>query len=521
MSELPNDDDRQDAEGDRAAHVRVLPGDLVAQALGDPLRPAFHFTAPAGWLNDPNGVCSWSGRHHLFYQYNPEGAFHHRIRWGHAVSDDLVRWTDLPIALEPGAGPDRDGCWSGVLVDTGERPALVYSGRHGDRELPCVAWGDDDLLTWLPDAANPVVDRRPCDPDHPDAELTAFRDHCVWRQGDAWRMIVGSGVRGVGGCAFMYESDDLVHWRDLGPLVVGDADDRPADALDWTGTMWECVDLFHLGEGVLGAETGVDVLVFSAWDEGATLHTLCWIGHYDGQRFHRDRLQRLDFGRRHYYAPQSYRAPDGRRIVHGWMQEARSDDAMLDAGWCGAMAVPRELFLADDGTVAQRPVAEVALLRGQRNQLMRVPAAVNRRRELRVRGTQLDLELDGRLPVGAELRLGVLVSAGRGEETVVRVTRDGTSTATLSLDRSRSSLDSSLDASLLGGQIPLPGGRLELRVLVDRSSVEVFANGCALTGRVYPTGSGGQLSIDGQHAVVDRLDVWPMRGTEQVGRTLG
>ena len=138
--------------------LATVPQDeLVARAEADPLRPRFHFVSPAGWLNDPNGVSQWNGTYHLFYQYNPEGAFHHRIQWGHATSTDLVTWTDQPIALEPSAGPDADGCWSGVLVNDGGTPTLVYSGRLDEQELPCVAVGS---------AGPPELDQGPRKPGH-------------------------------------------------------------------------------------------------------------------------------------------------------------------------------------------------------------------------------------------------------------------------------------------------------------------------------------------------------------------
>ena len=168
--------------------LATVPRDeLVARAEADPLRPRFHFVSPAGWLNDPNGVSQWNGTYHLFYQYNPEGAFHHRIQWGHATSTDLVTWTDQPVALEPSAGPDAEGCWSGVLVNDGGTPTLVYSGRFEDRELPCVAVGSPDLLNWTKDPANPVIAAPPAG-----VEVTAYRDHCVWREGTKWRQLVGS-----------------------------------------------------------------------------------------------------------------------------------------------------------------------------------------------------------------------------------------------------------------------------------------------------------------------------------------
>lgn len=166
---------------------------LAERALRDPHRPRFHFTSPGGWLNDPNGLSHWNGIYHLFYQYNPLAAAHHRIHWGHATSIDLVHWADEPVALVPGSdGPDRDGCWSGVLVDDGGVPTLVYSGRHGEHELPCVARGSADLRYWTKDPANPVITAPP-----EGTDITAFRDHCVWQEGQVWRQLVGSGIRGA------------------------------------------------------------------------------------------------------------------------------------------------------------------------------------------------------------------------------------------------------------------------------------------------------------------------------------
>lgn len=112
----------------------------MARAKADPHRPRFRFVSPAGRLNDPNSVSHLNGTYHPFYQYNPEGAFHHRILWGHATSQGLVNWTYQPVALAPSDGPVADGCWSGVLADDAGTPTLVHSGRHGDSELPCWPW---------------------------------------------------------------------------------------------------------------------------------------------------------------------------------------------------------------------------------------------------------------------------------------------------------------------------------------------------------------------------------------------
>lgn len=491
----------------------IPPGELVARAEADPLRPRFHFVSPAGWLNDPNGVSQWNGTYHLFYQYNPEGAFHHRIQWGHATSTDLITWTDQPVALEPSAGPDADGCWSGVLVNDDGTPTVVYSGRLEGRELPCVAVGSQDLRTWTKVPENPVIAAPPVGVD-----ITAYRDHCVWREGTKWRQLVGSGIRGRGGTAFLYESSDLRSWDYIGPLFIGDASQGdPADT-DWTGTMWECVDLFRAGPGELGSapfEGVPDVLVFSAWDDGDTRHPLYWTGRYAGDTFEPAALHRLDFGGRFFYAPQSFQDEAGRRIMFGWMQEGRSDAAMVEAGWSGVMSLPRLATLADDGSLEFAPVPAVEKLRrNHRSVPAQVLAAAGTPLNTGVSGNQLDLELDVQLTPGAVLRLGVLGSSDTAEETVIELScaADGEHTGTLRLDRTRSSLAPGVDVENKSGPLPMPGGRVRLRVLVDRSAVEIFANGKPLTARVYPTLGGERVSLAALEGTVRLLsfDAWTM-----------
>ena len=114
------------------------------QLAADHHRPLIHFSPPANWLNDPNGMIDWDGVFHLFYQYNPNGPLHGTIHWGHASSADLVHWTDHPIALAPTpGGPDAEGCWSGCAVDNNGTPTFVYTGVNP--QTVCLAVSADDL----------------------------------------------------------------------------------------------------------------------------------------------------------------------------------------------------------------------------------------------------------------------------------------------------------------------------------------------------------------------------------------
>ncbi|MBT2445368.1 glycoside hydrolase family 32 protein [Streptomyces sp. ISL-36] len=476
---------------------------LSERAFRDPHLPRFHFTSPGGWLNDPNGLSHWNGVYHLFYQYNPLAPAHHRIHWGHATSTDLVTWTDEPVALVPGTtGPDRDGCWSGVLVDDGGVPTLVYSGRHGERELPCVATGSPDLRHWAKDPGNPVIAAPP-----EGVDITAYRDHCVWREGAVWRQLVGSGIRGQGGTAFLYDSEDLRSWRYVGPLLTGDASRGVAGEPDWTGTMWECVDLFRVED--------VDVLAFSAWDEGTTHHPLYWTGRYERDTFVPDALHRLDYGQAYFYAPQSTRDADGRRIMFGWLQEGRGEEATARAGWSGVMSLPRLVTLGPDGALAQRPVPELERLRRDHVATGAFEVGETPLSDA-IRGDQLDLEVTLRLAPGATARLGVRETPDGAERTVVEITRDADAEGggELRLRREHSSLDPDVDAGPRYGRIPFaPDGTVDLRVLVDHSALEIFAGGRALTARVYPTrpdeATGVSLTATGS-VTCARLDAWHM-----------
>ncbi|RMB61773.1 glycoside hydrolase family 32 protein [Tessaracoccus antarcticus] len=480
--------------------VQQKRAELEALAATDPHRPEFHFVT-AGWLNDPNGLTFHEGLFHLFYQYNPYAPVHHKIHWGHAVSSDLLEWEELPIALTPGTGPDEDGCWSGVLVHHDGVPTIMYSGRKGGSELPCLAFGTPDLTQWRKHPDNPVISAPPADLD-----IIAFRDHCLWQEGDTWRQVIGSGVRGVGGAALLYESRDLRSWTYLGPLLTGNAETNKGTPL-WTGTMWECIDVFPLGDAGSGQH---HIMVFSAWDHGVTMHTLYWVGQMEGDRFIPEGLHRLDLGGRFFYAPQSMRDEAGRRLMFGWLQEGRSDAAQIAAGWSGVMSLPRLVTARPDGTLHQHPAPEVDRLRSRLlfdGDGSHLPTA-------ELTGDQLDVELDVTLPPGATLEVKVRATPDNAEQTVYLLEHT-TNGVRLSLDRSTSSLDPTVDTTPLSGSIPSSDGKVSLRILVDHSALESFANGVPLTARAYPTRHDALGIGLRQSAGQTTARVWSMNSTSR------
>ena len=468
-------------------------------AADDPQRPRYHFLPPANWMNDPNGLIQWGETYHLFYQYNPNGPFHGTIHWGHAASEDLVHWRHLPIALSPTPGSaDADGCWSGCALDADGVPTLLYSGnRNWDQRL-CLATSDDGLLTWQKHERNPVIVDPP-----PGLDLVGFRDHSVWREQGAWYQLIGAGIRGQGGAALLYRSPDLRDWEYLHPLLVGDAQRQTPL---WTGAMWECPDFFPLGDR--------HVLIVSVWEAGQLHYSAAMVGQYRDRRLVPEIEHKLDYGDIHFYAPQSFSDSQGRRIVFGWAVEGRDAEAQRAAGWAGVMSLPRALSLAPNGHVRMAPVPELLALRGEHRAAAPVaahpgqPAAIPS-----IAGDSLELIAELAPAPGGSCGLAVRAAPDGSERTVIRY---DAAAQQLVVDRSQSSLSPDVARGAHVAPLALAAGEpLRLRVFLDRSILEVFANDqVATTTRIYPTRPDSDriaLVAEGGAAQLRALDAWHMR----------
>ena len=190
----------------------------------DPHRPLYHFSPPGSRMNDPNGLCVWQGRYHMFYQYVPAGQ--ERVHWGHTVSDDLVRWRDLPIALYPDREKD---CYSGQTLVEADRVIAIY---HGTQAGNAIATSSDPLLlNWKKHPGNPVIPIVPVDENG--VPYRVF-DPCIWREDDGYYSLSGvywHGGRRIDcrGVAHVFRSPDLTHWEHVGPLIEAGLDTEPGE----------------------------------------------------------------------------------------------------------------------------------------------------------------------------------------------------------------------------------------------------------------------------------------------------
>ncbi len=441
--------------------------------LQDKHRPGFHFLPEKNWMNDPNGLIQWKGQYHLFYQYNPNGPFHGAIHWGHAVSQDLVHWQDLPLALTPTpGGPDAEGCYSGCAVDDEGIPTLIYTGVHP--QVVCLAIGSDDLVNWEKYPGNPVIAAPP-------EELGAhtggqFRDPFVWKENGSWYMVIGSKIKGQGGLILRYRSDDLVHWEYLGILLQGDINQiKPF----WTGTIWECPNFFKLD--------GQYVLFFSVLSEPSDLlYPVYYIGDFHDQQF-TPSVQKILVHGNYFYAPQVMHTEDGRTVMWGWLKEGRRQTALLEAGWAGVMSLPMTLSRMPEGTLRIEPVEELKSLRRQHWHFENLPVTPGSTGLLPdIQGDCLEIETVFEPGASAEFGLKLFCSPEGEEQT--RLVYDGRQER-LILELDESSLSTSVDRGVREAPLSLDSrGELRLHIFLDRSVLEVFANDhTCLAGRIYPT----------------------------------
>lgn len=416
-------------------------------------------------MNDPNAPIYWRGEYHVFYQYNPKAPYWDTMHWGHAVSRDLVHWKHLPIAMTPTpGGPDKDGCFTGCMVVDHGKPVAVYTGVKP--EVQCLA-SIEDMVTFRKHPANPVIAAPPID-------TPGFRDPHVWRQGDEWIMAIGAGFRGKGGTVLLYSSPDLITWKYLHPLLTGTIDPS-STAKDpvGSGEMWECPDFFPLGDKHL--------LYVST--QGKVRY---WLGTYQHLKFTPEKSGILVHGP--YYAPKSCEGAGGKRVIWGWLQERRSREAQIEAGWSGVMSMPAIPSLSSTGDLQLDPAPELSM---QRRAEYRIE------KPFRISNEVLPLKgIDpGCCEVGVRLEpaAGATVGIRRGEDTLV------------------SFRDDSLTVGTETAGVPR-AGTLDLRLFADGSVVEVFANRrVAMVARLYGVSGGLSLFSEGGGSRALTLDVWEMR----------
>ena len=292
------------------------------------VRFQYHFEPKTGWMNDPNGLIYFRGQYHAFFQHNPYAPKWGSMHWGHAVSDDLIHWQELPIALYPDMDYENDGgCFSGSAVEKDGRLYLFYTSvSHELKQTQSVAYSDDGIH-FTKYSANPVIKQNPLG--SPD-----FRDPKVTLIDGTYYMAVGAGNT-ESGKVLLFTSADLLQWDYVGVLFEG---------TEYAHCI-ECPDFFQLGSKY--------VLMFSKIGEQERA-THFVVGDFVNGKLVNYTISRPEWGM-DFYAPQTF--TDGtRRIMIGWMHHW-GKEAPVGCEFAGALSIPRELTLSGNA-IRSFPVTE-------------------------------------------------------------------------------------------------------------------------------------------------------------------
>ena len=493
---------------------------IPLQASGAEARldwPRYHVTAlpdeGVALPYDANGCIYWKGRYHLMYIFQdpklPDGGH----CWGHLSSTDLLHWTYHPTALAPNPGDPDKGIFSGnAFINQEGVPMLCWFGIDAG---VCVATAEDDaLLRWKKHPRNPIIPMpKPGQPGH---GVYTVWDPFLWLQDGAYYCLLGgNSLPNKKDTLYLCKSPDLLHWQPLHPFY-----EHPDLAWTVEGEDCSCPDFFKLGDKW--------VLLCISHKIGGR----CYVGRYENEKFFPEQHLRMNWPGAQFFAPESLLDASGRRLCWAWVTDPRIRPAQDKTG-SGFQSLPRILALDKDGTLRIAPAPELEALRNNPRRVdhLSVPADS----ECVIESIQGD---------GLELLAEIQPGNARACGLKVRCTPDGAEETALwydpaakklSIDVARSTLRKDIaygDTVFVGYNTqkekdiknrvnvvdaPLtlaPGEPLRLRIFIDKSMLEVFANDRqCLTQVIYPRRDDALLlkaCAMGAPVTVESLQAWDM-----------
>ncbi len=478
-------------------------------------RPQYHFTPAEKWMNDPNGLVYNEGLYHLFYQYYPGDIVWGPMHWGHAVSKDLVFWEHRPIALFPdnngyifsgSAVVDIDNT-SGLGTD-GQTPLVAIFTYHDsnkekaggtDYQTQGIAYSTDNGEIWVKYPGNPVLPNKD--------GIKDFRDPKVfWHEGSQnWILVLVAGDH-----ARFYRSPNLLEWEYMSEF----GRDKGAH-----GGVWECPDLFPLKVEGSGEEKWVLIISINPGAPNGGSGTQYFIGNFNGSEFtSRQKDTRwLDWGTDNYAGVTYNNVPDDARIFIGWMSNWAYANETPTEKWRSAMTVPRKLSLRQFGdtiSLVNYPLESLAtILKPEGAKSIEIapgdpeiiPNADYNQSEVRFNTVSRDFTLTFSNDREEEL---VLTVDGKGKEVLLNRSASG-----------KTDFQEDFGKEVIRMPIPnLPEGTVEVRLLLDASSVEVFINGgqYVMTAQLFPNAPYTTLKVENTGTDPLELDGFEISAAESI-----
>ena len=448
---------------------------LREQLLLDPYRAGYHFVIPEGKAMpfDPNGAIFWKGRYHLFYIFQDERGHN----WGHVSSTDLFHWRHHPTGLV-------SGMFSGnCFLNREGRPTMCYH-QVGQGNAMAVAL-DDDLNEWKKLDSNPITPIT-----HPgDAHHEKYRswDPFAWLEGSTYYAIFGGEHPAIAKAPSLGGE-----WKYVGDLM--------ANAVEGVSINEDvsCADFFKFGDRYM-------LLCISH-----RLGCRYYLGDWKGEQFHPTSHGSMSWADNEFFAPESLLDSSGRRIMWAWIFDGPGFKTRGQFGWSGTMSLPRVLTLGGDGLLRISPPKEIERLRY--NPRSKPAVTVRSGEDVVLEGIRGNsLEIDVEMKSGDSRQFGIKLCCSPGGEEQTLVYYDAQDKK-LKIDTRKSSLKAG-PAGIEAGPLQLqPGEALQLRVFIDKSVVEVFANGRqAVMRRIYPSrgdSTGVALFSEGGRVDASPVEVW-------------
>jgi beta-fructofuranosidase len=490
---------------------------LRERFLADPYRPTYHFCVPEdmGRPGDPNGAFYHNGRYHLMYLYNRlESGF----CWGHISSSDLVHWRHHPDAIGPGHGDE--GCFSGgAFVDDDGAAYLSYWMLWDAKGIGLAKSSDAAFDVWIKLAANPVIKStewgvtETVDAAGKTIFLGSADPSNIWKKDGRYYILTGNllvlnkigrkpdaPLSEQGDRLYLFTSDNLKDWKYLHVFY----ERKP----EWTGRSEDnmCpsfLPLLSSPDG--GPASGKHLLLFIAHNRGCQYY----VGDYRNDRFFPNNHGRMSWVDSTYFAPEALMDGKGRQIMWAWLTDNSPGEKEL--GWSGVYGLPRSLWLGDDGTLRMAPVKELETLRSHEKSWSNLALADGATKSLEgVVGDACELAIE--IEVSAAQRCGLKVRASPGGEEETLLYYDAEKKE-LVMDSTRSGKVGRKVAERAPFALKA-GEPLKLRVFVDKSVVEIYANDRQAIGRrVYPTrpdSLGVSLFANGGAAKARQVKAWQM-----------
>ena len=485
------------------------PADLSIPAsrhAADIMRPAFHGMPATAWTNECHGMAWSGGRYHLFFQKNANGPYMARLHWGHIWSENLYKWHEDRIAIAPGESYDIKGCWSGaVFTDpelTGGRPGIIYTGVDNARASIDMAVPLDGKLTlWDKVEANPIINGRP------QGLSDDFRDPYFFTANGKKYIIVGSAKGGVGTTTLHEYNPQTGTWSNDGRTFFS------GTSASMHGTFWEMSNVTNIDGKWLFTTTPLNTR------DG--VEVLYWVGDITADGTFTPTAQTIDkpakleldgFSKQGYglLSPTIFQR-DGKTILLGIVPDKLPGERNYEMGWAHCYSLPREVSLASDGTLVQRPYSGLQAMRtGQKYS----------RSDFDLAGTEtLDpvsgrkVELCGEFVAGSgDFGFNLFKHGDKQVKLYYSWAENKLTVDATGIDRwvndggvYDGKYSSTLPRSIAQGEV------LKIHAFIDHSIMDVFINDTwAFSMRLFPTdpeANGIEAFADGT-THVNRLDAW-------------